>query len=128
MDTKLEWLHPRRILYAVRSGTESLTALTTFAEEVIHHLEEGQPPLHLIWHMSNLDVTGVDQRQAMTILNRIMKHPHLHWFVVVDPGMSPLRRFLASALLRLSGIHWRTVDSVADGQAFLQRVDKSLNQ
>jgi hypothetical protein len=52
----------------------------------------------------------------MSSLNRIMKHHKLHWFVVVDPDMSPVRRFLAAALLRLSGIRWRTVDSVPEGK------------
>ena len=78
--------------------------------------------------MSDLDVTDVDQRQAMIILNRVMKHPNLHWFVTVDPGMSPMRRFLAATILRLSRIHWCTVDSVSDGQAFLKKEDTSLSE
>jgi len=128
METQLEWLVAGRVLYAARSGAESLDALEEFTRRVIQHLEQdSQPPVHLIWNMSGLKVEGVDRRQAMSSLNRILKHPNLEWFVVIDREMPLLRRFMAATVLRLTGIHWRTVGSRDEALAFLHRADSSLS-
>ena len=127
MITQLDWLVDRRVLYAARSGKESLADLEAFARRLDHCLaEEGQVPVHLIWDMSGLEVEHVDRRKAMTFLSSIMKHEMVRWFVVVDPGMPFLRRLLAKAMMPLSGIHWHRVDSKAAGLAFLRAKDPSL--
>jgi len=129
MNESFEWITPGRILYATRSGKESQQALENFATLVIREMEQsGDVPVHLIWHMSGLDVSEMDQRQAMIELNRIVKHPQLKWFVVVDQDMSGFRRLLASSIMKLSGIHWHTVDSKEDGIEFLQTADPSLKR
>jgi hypothetical protein len=128
MNTRLEWLVRRRVLYAARSGKESISNLEAFTQQVIQLLvNEGQAPVHMIWDMSGLDAVGVDRRKAMVFLNRLMKHESVEWIVVVDPEMPPLRRLLAATMLRLSGIHWRTVDSQTAGLEFLRKVDTSLS-
>lgn len=127
MEESLEWITPSRILYATRSGKESQKALENFAKQVIQEMEQsGRFPVHLIWQMSGLDVSEMDQRQAMIELNRIMKHTQLGWFIVVDRDMSGFRRFLVSSIMRLSGIHWHTVDSKEEGIDFLHKIDPSL--
>jgi len=128
MNKQLEWLVRRRVLYAVRSGKESLSDLEAFTQQAIELLvNEGQAPVHMIWDMSSLDAVGVDRRKAMVFLNRLMKHEKVEWIVVIDPEMPPLRRLLAATMLRMSGIHWRTVDSQAVGLEFLRKVDSSLS-
>lgn len=56
----------------------------------------------------------------------MMKHEKVKWFVVVDRDMSFFQRLFAATVLRLGGIHWRTVDSKAAGMAILRRLDTSL--
>jgi hypothetical protein len=127
MNTQLEWLIQQRVLVATRSGKESLAEIKEFTRQVLERLEEeGVSPVHLIWDMSGLDVDGVDRKAVMTFLNQLMKHEKVKWFVVVDSEMSFFRRFLTEALLRLGGIHWRTVDSQTAGLAFLRKSDSSL--
>jgi len=127
MNTQLDWLIPRRVLYAARSGKESLADLDAFTQQTVKRLEEeGQTPVHLIWDMTGLDVDGVDRREAMTYLNQLMKHEKVKWFVVVDREMPFLRRLIAGPLLRLGGVHWCTVDSQAAGLVFLRKKDNSL--
>jgi len=129
MESQLTWLIAGRVLYAARSGQESLEALASFTQQVIQHLENaGPPPVHIIWNMSGLIVDGVDRQQAIPFLNRIMQHHDVKWFVVVDVGMKPFRRLMASTILRLIGVRWRTVDSREDALAFLRRVDASLSK
>jgi len=127
MNTQLEWLIDRRVLYAARSGQESLADLETFAQQLDQCLaEEGRAPVHLIWDMSGLEVAHVDRRKAMTFLSSMMKHEMVEWFVVVDAEMPFLRRLLAKTMMPLSGIHWHRVDSQAAGLAFLRAKDPSL--
>ena len=129
MKTQLEWLIVGKVLYAARSGPESLADLEAFAGRVIQLLEqEGQPPVHLIWNMAGLSVEGVDQREAMVRLNKIMKHPKLKWFVAVDQDMPAFRRWLGAVVLRLTGVHWQVADSQEDALIFLQKKDSSLSQ
>jgi hypothetical protein len=128
MHEQLEWLIHQRVLYAARSGQESLADLEAFTRQVDQRLaEEGQEPVHLIWDMTDLDVDGVDRREASTFLTQLMKHEKVKWFVVIDPEAPFLRRLLAVTLLRFNGIYWRAVDSRADGLAFLRRADPSLS-
>jgi len=129
MKTQLEWLIPGQLLYAARSGPESLVELETFTGKVIRLLEqEGQDSVHLIWNMAGLNVEGVDQREAMIWLNKIMKYPKLKWFVVVDQDMPSFRRWIAAIVLRLTGVHWQVVDSQEDALAFLLQKDATLSR
>ncbi len=127
MNEQLDWLVPGRVLYAARSGEESLADLAAFTQQTVECLEkDGQWPVHLIWNMTGLNVDGVDHRAAMEHLTQLMKHKKVKWFLVVEQDRPFWRRFIFQTLLRLSGIRWQAVDSKAAGLAFLRQRDGTL--
>jgi hypothetical protein len=125
MEERLEWLKPGQILYARRSGKESLAALEAFTARLIASAEEVGDQTDVVWHMVDLDIEGVAQRDAMIFLNQIMRHPKVRWFVVVDAHVRGIRRWVAQVMMRLMGIHWRGVDTREDALAFLQNIDSA---
>lgn len=126
MQEQLIWLIQDRVLYANRSGKESIAAIEAFVENAIKLLEAQDKLVHLIWHMQDLDTDGIDRREVAPYLNRIMRHPKIKWFVMVDSHLAGWQAFIAAIIVRFMGIHLKTVSSKNEGLNFLRKVDASL--
>ncbi len=69
MEYKLEWKIPKRVLLAEVSGDVTLEDLRIFNADVVHHLDDGIGPVHLISMGENIRHVPTNLMQIRSIIN-----------------------------------------------------------
>lgn len=127
MKYALQWIVPRRVLYVVVSGNQTLAELRSLIRLEIDTIEaEGESPVHLIVNNSQLGAIQGSRNDSMRALNQILKHPKIGWLVFVHP-ISTFRQTIARLILRLSRLSWYNANTLAQALNFLNKQDTSLS-
>lgn len=125
MEYKLEWKIPKRVLLAEVSGDVTLEDLRIFNADVVHHLDDGIGPVHLISMGENIRHVPTNLMQIRSIINYI-HHPDIGWTIVVKPKTNRLTEFMLSVTAKATGMQLEQVKNLGHGIEVLKKLDESL--
>ena len=127
MNYVVQWHIPKRAMLLKVSGDVGVEDLQALNSELIHYLQEGIAPVHLISVGSNIGHVPTNLMKIQQSVS-FVQHPKLGWTVIVQEVSNPLIVFLVKVAMQASGTKVKYVKNIQTSEETLMRLDQSLAQ
>lgn len=121
---KVSWLIEKRVILAVANETLSLTDFVQVNQDVIAHLDDGEPATYLIANFRGI-ISLPNTMNSLHQITTYVNHPNLEWEVLItDIGFV---QFLAKSINHTRGRRSiNIVKTYSEAKAILQELDPTL--
>lgn len=124
METKVAWYLENRIILAHVADDNTIEDLAVINKAIVQYLEQGTAPIHLlidVTEMGSIPSNIAKIKQTFTYLD----HPSIGWSLFIG-HMNAIEKFIVSITTQMSKLDAKTVDTIEDAIAVLNRVDATL--
>src|SRR5262245_37910318 len=108
MVYEIAWQQPNRIIKVVLNGDISVEELHRMSDDLVAHLEQGQPPVHLISDARKMGKFPVKLTSVKEASERYLRHPNMGWAVVIGKS-NPVLNFLAATVTHIIHVNYSMV-------------------
>ncbi|GAB4335079.1 MAG: hypothetical protein Kow00117_18340 [Phototrophicales bacterium] len=128
MAFKVEWVISGRILLVDLSDNITIEEFERAVYQAMFEVDRaGEPPfVHVIFQSLYGRISPTNLQQMKRITESYFRNPRLGYTIVISTD--EVYRFLSGLTAQIYHSRWRAFDSVQEGIAFLQAIDKTLAQ
>lgn len=126
MGYEITWYEQGRVAHVKVYGEFSLEEMHRSSQEIVaDYLEKGQPPVHLLVDLLEMEKYPTQLNQVREANKIVMTHLAMGRLVIIG-NMNPVVKFLASVVAQFSRIEHRIVATPEEAMEVLRRLDLSL--
>lgn len=123
MPYKLDWIVPGKVLFGRMWGEPQADEIREFSPSINQAVASGQPPVHCIVEVTEINRTPFNLRELNSFLNRD-NTDSFGWFVLISDNL--LARFLGTAVIQLARMRVRVFNDRPSAFRFLNEIDSTL--
>jgi hypothetical protein len=126
MPSEVSWYHHKRVIMHRVRGKVTMEDISEMARAQDAYLREGQPPVHALFDISQVDSFPTDVRALKAVLSTV-DSTRLGWVAVVGIK-TPLQHFVTSVVAKLviPGAKMRFLSSIDEVPSFLEHIDSTF--
>lgn len=127
MKLGFSWIVPGQVIYVMGTETATYPELSAATRILIDELDRRRkaPQAHLIFNSTGLEPM-MSAFQARKLTRTLFQHPHLGWYIHVNPNASFVLKILSNTACEHTRLKVRSVPSLALAAVFLNHVDPDL--